>query len=33
MIGLAIELQSPVDWGSFFYIFHPQVTPAPVWRR
>ncbi len=27
MIGLAVELQNPVDWGSFLYILHPQLTP------
>ncbi|RZJ01966.1 MAG: glucans biosynthesis glucosyltransferase MdoH [Brevundimonas sp.] len=25
--GLAIELQYPVDWTSFFYFLHPQFTP------
>lgn len=26
-VGLALELQNPVDWGSFFYILNPQFTP------
>jgi membrane glycosyltransferase len=26
-LGLAIELANPVDWGSFWYILHPRVTP------
>jgi len=26
-IGLAIELQNPADWGSFWYFAHPKVTP------
>lgn len=27
VVGLALELQNPVDWGSFFYILNPQFTP------
>ena len=27
LIGLAIELQQPMDWGSFWYMLHPQMTP------
>lgn len=27
IVGLAIELQSPVDWDSFWYILAPRVTP------
>jgi len=27
IVGLAIELQSPVDWESFWYILTPRVTP------
>ena len=26
-IGLLIELRNPVDWGSFWYVLHPRVTP------
>jgi membrane glycosyltransferase len=26
-IGLAIELQNPVDWASFWYFLHPRLTP------
>lgn len=26
-VGLAIQLQHPVDWASFWYFLHPQVTP------
>lgn len=25
--GLALQLQNPVDWGSFWYILHPQASP------
>jgi membrane glycosyltransferase len=27
VVGLAIQLQHPVDWASFWYLLHPQVTP------
>lgn len=27
VIGLAIELQSPMDWDSFLYIFSPRLSP------
>ncbi len=27
IVGLAIELQSPVDWESFWYILTPRITP------
>ncbi len=27
IIGLAIELQSPTDWDSFWYVLTPKVTP------
>jgi membrane glycosyltransferase len=27
VVGLAIQLQHPVDWASFWYFLHPQVTP------
>ncbi len=27
IVGLAIELQSPADWDSFWYVLAPKVTP------
>lgn len=27
VIGVAIQLQYPVDWASFWYFLHPQFTP------
>ncbi|ADL01621.1 glucans biosynthesis glucosyltransferase MdoH [Brevundimonas subvibrioides] len=27
MVGMAMQLQGPVDWTSFFYILNPQLSP------
>ncbi len=27
VIGLALELRYPADWGTFWYFLHPTFTP------